>query len=137
MAGLSLVLAAGSANAGPPFETDDPEPVEPGHWEVYGFTLGSFVHGESAGLLPATELNYGALENLQLHLVAGAAFNSQSVTGTEFGFADVTLGAKFRFITATEDDWWPQVGTFPMLSLRSGDVTRGLGTGRIHEFLPL
>ncbi len=137
MVGLWLMLVAGSAIAGPPFQTDDPEPVEPGHWEVYGFTIGSFVHGESAGLLPAAELNYGALDNLQLHLVAGTAFNSQSVTGTEFGFADVTLGAKFRFITANEDDWWPQVGTFPMLSLPSGNAARGLGTGRIHEFLPL
>jgi len=28
------MLAIGSAHAGPPFVTDDPEPVSPGGWEI-------------------------------------------------------------------------------------------------------
>ena len=31
----------------------------------------------------------------------------------------------------------PQVGTFPQLEVPTGDVDRGLGTGRLHAFLPL
>ena len=37
--GLNLVLAV-RTNAGPPFLTDDPEPVDYQHWEAYLFTLG-------------------------------------------------------------------------------------------------
>ena len=32
---LSIVATATLAWAGPPFTTDDPEPVEYQHWEVY------------------------------------------------------------------------------------------------------
>jgi hypothetical protein len=135
---VAMVLAIPRpAPAGPPFETDDPEPVELGHWEIYGYTLGTFAHGEKAGLLPATEVNYGALPNVQLHLTAGLGYNSQSPTGTRFGYGDTQIGVKYRFITPGEDDWWPQVGTFPMLAFPSGNAASGLGTGRLHEFLPI
>src|ERR1700720_527038 len=40
-----------SAQAGSPFVTDDPEPVEYGHWEIIGFSLGTLVHGDSTGAL--------------------------------------------------------------------------------------
>lgn len=30
------LLAPATAWAGPPFLTDDPEPTETGHWEIYG-----------------------------------------------------------------------------------------------------
>ena len=33
VAGAAMSLA-GAAQAGPPFLTDDPEPVDLGHWEV-------------------------------------------------------------------------------------------------------
>jgi hypothetical protein len=31
------LAAASAAVAGPPYQTDDPEPTEPGHWEIYNF----------------------------------------------------------------------------------------------------
>jgi hypothetical protein len=42
--GLNLVLAP-RLLAGPPFLTDDPEPVDYQHWEAYIFTLGD--HSDS------------------------------------------------------------------------------------------
>jgi hypothetical protein len=58
--GTALWLCAGRANAGPPFITDDPEPVELHNWEVYGFTAGAHQHGNTSGVLPGLEVNYGA-----------------------------------------------------------------------------
>ena len=45
---LPLSLVIGSvACAGPPYVTDDPEPPEPGKWEIYSFVEG--VHAHDAG----------------------------------------------------------------------------------------
>ena len=47
----AMLLLASPALAGPPFITDDPEPVEPGHWEVYGFSSGAFGHRDASGVI--------------------------------------------------------------------------------------
>jgi hypothetical protein len=137
--GLFAVLAAGTplpATAGPPFLTDDPEPVDYGHWEIIGFSMGTSVQGDAAGSLPGVEINYGALPNMQLHVKAAVAFNRQS-TGTEFGYGDTEFGVKYRLINPGEDDWWPQLAVYPVLIAPSGNTERGLGSGAIHAFLPL
>src|ERR1017187_9656497 len=64
---LNLVLAM-QVVAGPPFLTDDPEPVDYQHWEAYLFTLGD--HSGSYNVQgPAVELNYGVLPETPLHLI--------------------------------------------------------------------
>lgn len=123
--------------AGPPFLTDDPEPVDYGGWEIIGFSMGTMVHGDSAGILPGVEINYGALPGVQLHVKVPVAFNSQSVTGTQFGYGDAEIGVKYRFINPGDDDWLPQVAAYPAVSAPAGDAARGLGTGMTHAFLPL
>jgi hypothetical protein len=132
-----LMLSASAALAGPPFRTDDPEPVALGHWEVYGFSTGTHVAGDSSGILPGLEVNYGALPDLQLHLVAPLAFDRPQGGGTRFGYGDTELGAKYRFIAEDEDGWRPQAGVFPLLEVPTGSEARGLGGGRVHAFLPL
>jgi hypothetical protein len=65
----ALTLLPRLAFAGPPFITDDPEPVELHNWEVY---LGTFDQRTSAGYTgtaPHIEINYGALPELQLHTI--------------------------------------------------------------------
>jgi len=130
-------LIAAPALAGPPFITDDPEPVDLGHWEVYGFTAGTQVRGDTGGTLAGVEVNYGAAPNLQLHLIAPLAFDQTSGGPLQAGLGDVELGAKYRFVTPGEDDWYPQVGIFPLLEIPSGDPHRGLGAGKMQAFLPL
>jgi hypothetical protein len=125
------------AAAGPPFLTDDPEPVDYGHWEIIGFSMGTMVNGDSAGILPGLEVNYGALPDVQLHVKVSVAFNKQSVTGTQFGYGDAEIGVKYRFINPGDADWWPQVAAYPAVSGPTGDEARGLGTGTTHAFLPL
>ena len=40
IAALVLASAAVPARAGPPYLTDDPDPTDLGHWEIYAFTTG-------------------------------------------------------------------------------------------------
>jgi len=117
--------------------TDDPEPVEYQHWEIIGFGMGTMTQGDSTGVFPAMEINYGAVPNVQLHMSAPIAYNSQSVSGTQFGYGDTSFGVKYRFINPGEHDWWPQIAIYPAISLRTGNPARGLGSGATHAFLPL
>ncbi|HSQ96041.1 MAG TPA: hypothetical protein VLM18_08130 [Croceibacterium sp.] len=62
------------ASAGPPFLTDDPEPTEVGHWEIYAPLFEADGSGnEFAGALE-TEINYDAASDLQLTLGVPAAY---------------------------------------------------------------
>ena len=94
-----LVCSFSAGHAGPPFVTDDPEPVELGHWEVYGFGAGTQVKGDIGGTLVGTEVNYGAAPNLQLHVIVPLAYDSPSGRPFVAGPGDIELGAKYRFIT--------------------------------------
>jgi hypothetical protein len=64
-----FMLLPALALAGPPFRTDDPEPVEYQHWEIYLASQGSFGDG-SEMTAPHVEINYGILPDVQLHLLA-------------------------------------------------------------------
>ena len=134
---VMFLLAPAIAQAGPPFRTDDPEPVELGHWEVYGFTAGTHVKGDTAGILPGAEVNYGALPDLQLHAIVPLAFDRPEGSGVKFGMGDIELGAKYRFVEEDEEGWRPQIGIFPLLEVPTGNAERGLGGGHAREFFPL
>lgn len=135
--GAALWLCAAGANAGPPFITDDPEPVEYRHWEVYGFTAGVLEHGNSSGVLPGVEVNYGAAPELQLHVIASYAFDAPQGASRRAGIGDTELGAKYRLVNPGKDDWWPEVGVFPLVELHTGSASRGLGAGYTQKFLPV
>ncbi len=126
-----------AANAGPPFRTDDPEPVEYQHWEFYTFSTGTHVSGDTSGVLPAWEFNYGLIPNGQLHIVAPLAFDSPSGGPTLFGYGDTELGFKYRFIDEEKEGTRPQVGIFPMLELPTGNQDHNLGAGHVRLFLPV
>ena len=132
---LGLLAAPPLALAGPPFATDDPDPVEYQHWEVYlGSQYGHRADG-AGGTLPHLEVNYGLVPNLQLHLIAPAAFAASSGASRHYGYGDAELGAKYRFLA--EADGRPEVGVFPLVELPTGDATRGLGSGHTEAFLPV
>jgi hypothetical protein len=132
-----LVFYGSPGHAGPPFVTDDPEPVDLGHWEIYGFTAGTHVRADTAGTLAGVEVNYGAAPNLQLHVIAPLAFDHADGAPAQLGVGDLELGAKYRFLTPGEEDWYPQIGTFPLIELPAGDAARGLGMGEVRVFLPI
>jgi hypothetical protein len=134
---MVALLATNPVLAGPPFITDDPEPVDLGHWEVYGFSAGASGHGDTSGVGPSIEVNYGAAPNLQLHLIANLAYDDPSGGHFQMGLGDTELGTKYRFISPGEDDWWPQIGVFPLVEIPTGNAKRGLGAGYTQAFLPV
>ena len=131
--------AAPRALAGPPFFTDDPEPVEPGHGELYLATQDVWARDLWSGTLPHVEFNYGPIEDVQLHVIAPLTYDQPDDTHTmQYGYGDTELGVKWRPIH--EDELFqgcPQIGVFPLVELPSGDRSRGLGNGAIQVFLPI
>ena len=130
-----MFFAAQLVWAGPPFTTDDPEPVQYQHWEVY--LASQIAHDKEgwSGTSPHLEVNYGAVPNLQLHLIAPVSFVSPSHEAARFGYGDTELGMKYRFVEET--DFLPQIGTFPLVEVPTGQHERGLGSGHAQIFLPL
>ena len=89
--------------AGPSYLTDDPEPVELRHWEVYAASQWSVTRGAANGTAPHVEVNYGALPELQLHVIVPAALAVKSGEPTRYGPGDVELGVKYRFLAAIRE----------------------------------
>lgn len=143
---VSLVVAALSAPAfaGPPFQTDDPEPVDLGHYEFYVFSGVDATRVEKDPAGPAFEFNWGALPNTQLHAIVGfgGIFPSNNpiyfpagVGPSAYGLVDTELGVKYRFMSQTDDR--PEIGVFPMIELPTGSYSRGLGVGKTWYKLPI
>ena len=128
-------FAPSAAWAGPPFITDDPEPVEYRHGELYVSSIYTNNKDGKSGTLPHFEFNYGAVPDLQLHLIVPLAFSHANGGPTMYGFGDLEVGAKYRFIH--ESDTIPQVGVFPLVHIPTGDPDRGLGGGHVPVFLPV
>ncbi len=130
------LAAPAFARAGPPYATDDPEPVELRHWEVYLATADQWSRDDGwSGTSPHVEVNYGAVPDLQLHVVAPIAWARPPGEAARVGYGDTELGAKYRFVHET--DTIPQVGTFPLVEVPTGDAARGLGGGQTQVFIPL
>jgi len=128
------VAAMASAFAGPPFLTDDPEPVSLHHWELYEFGSGDRTRGVDTVAGPAMELNNGVAKNTQLHLVVPRAYFSQNGMSSS-GLGDIEAGVKYRVIEQTGSR--PDVGVFPQAELATGDSSKGLGNGRTWYKAPL
>ncbi len=125
------------AFAGPPFRTDDPEPVEYQHWELTLFSTGTHIRDATVSFLPALEANYGVVPNLQLHALVQLGYESVSAQRTGFAPGDIEVGAKYRLIEPAEEDWFPQVAVFPLLEIPVGNQKLGFSTGHTQVLLPI
>jgi len=137
--GLSAVLGrlwTGESflQAGPPFFTDDPEPVEYTHWEFYLATQSSFTRSSAEGTAPHFEVNYGLLPGLQIHAIAPFAYIRDEEHSYEWGYGNTELGFKFRMVH--ESDITPQIGIFPLVELPTADHDLQM-SDRIQVFIPL
>jgi hypothetical protein len=116
--------------AGPPFTTDDPEPVEYRHWEFYLASQHAKTVHDWSGTAPHFEVNYGVMPNGQLHLIAPLAYDAPAHEQGHYGYGDTELGVKFRFIQETP--YCPQAAVFPLVELPPGSKKDGLGTGHLQ-----
>jgi hypothetical protein len=133
-----FALCLGSCSialAGPPFITDDPEPVELRHWEVYLASMALKTPLDRSGTFPHVEVNNGVSPNVQAHIIAPCAFDRAAGEPLHRGYGDTELGLKYRFIQ--EGRTRPMVGIFPLVELPTGAASRGLGSGHAQWFLPV
>ena len=131
---LALCLAATSAMAGPPFVTDDPDPVDRGHAEVNAIYQEVRTSDGRAGVLTG-ELNQGCARETQCHVAVPLAFDRPDGGPSRTGVGDIELGVKFRFLHDEDSAW--SAATYPTLTLPTGDESRGLGNGRTQLSLPV
>src|SRR5579871_29140 len=88
-----VILIAGSmkALAGPPFQTDDPEPIDFRNYEFYTFATSDGTPLETDTVGPAVEFNWGALPNVHLHIIVPAAAIFPADSPRAFGIGDIEL----------------------------------------------
>ncbi len=129
---------------GPPYQTDDPVPVDLHHYEFYifGGIDGTTAEIDSTG--PAFEFNWGAIPRVQLHAILpwgvvapsnNPVYAPGGVGPTAFGLTDMELGTKVAFIK--ESPHFPQLGTFPMYEMPTGNYDKGLGVGKVWYKIPI
>jgi len=117
-----LVLAAGigPAVAGPPYQSDDPEPTDFGHFEIYSFDKGAFGRSGSSSA-SGLDFNYGAAPDLQLTAVVPFGYDAPSDGPSAFGPGNVELAAKYKLIH--QDTLGLDVSVFPRVFLPSPSQT--------------
>jgi hypothetical protein len=129
---------------GPPYQTDDPVPVDLHHYEFYIFGAMDGTPAEYDSTGPAFEFNWGAIPRVQIHAILpwGAIDPTNNPvylpggTGpSAFGLTDMELGAKIAFIK--ESKHMPQIGSFTMFEMPTGSYTKGLGVGKVWYKLPI
>lgn len=125
-----------TAWAGPPFVTDDPEPVKYQHWEINSGVSKTWREGSVSAGLPSIDINYGAAPNMQLHAQPRYSYE-RTTAGGHFGIDDTEVGVKYRFLNIGHGDSSIMAGIYPMLQLPTGDVKLGPNRGKGQTFLPL
>jgi hypothetical protein len=130
---VPLLAVAAPAAAGPPYVSDDPEPTDFKHWEIYLFATGGGRQGETAADA-GVDLNYGAARDLQLTAVLPLSY-ARTAGATRFGTGDVELAAKYKFLHQKKGGWIPDVAFFPRFFVPTAGA--GLGSGRLQILLPV
>jgi Putative MetA-pathway of phenol degradation len=129
---VTFSCISGNAAAGPPFLTDDPEPTETGHWEIYAPVVEAAGQGVDIEGAVSVELNYGAAPNLQITLGLPIDY-AQNGSGRRWGTGDIELSAKYRIIH--DESAGLQVALFPGVTLPTG--SKGLGIDKVTALLPI
>jgi hypothetical protein len=129
---LAVAFAPVSAWAGPPFMTDDPEPTDTGHWEIYGPLVEAEGRGRDFEGSAGVELNYGAAPDLQITLGLPLSF-AHDRAGWRHGAGDVAVSAKYRFYH--DDGSGFSVAAFPGITLPT--ASNGMGNGKVTALLPV
>jgi hypothetical protein len=147
VAALLLLLLAPAARLcaqGPPYQTDDPVPVDLHHYEFYIFGAMDGTPVALASVGPAFEFNWGAIPRVQVHAIlpwgASAPLNHPAYAPAgqgpvTFGLTDMELGAKVAWIK--ESRYIPQIGSFTMFEIPTGNYDKGLGIGKVWYKLPI
>lgn len=120
------------AKAGPPFVTDDPQPTDTGHYEIYAFAQGSAAR-DGSGSSYGIDFNYGAAPDLQLTAVLPLEVDMPKQGPNVAGLGNIELAAKYKFLHQEDIGW--DVAVFPRVFLPS--VSSNVGSKHTSFLLPL
>ena len=130
--GAALLAAPTAVWAGPPFLTDDPEPTETGHWEIYGPLIEAEGKGADYQGSAGVELNYGAAPGLQITVGIPVDF-VHDAAGASWGAGDLRVSAKYRFYH--DEKAGLSIAAFPGITIPT--ASNGMGAGRVTALLPI
>jgi hypothetical protein len=129
---IALIGLVQPALAGPPFLSDDPEPTDYKHYEIYTFNNGIATRDGRNGDA-GVDFNYGAAPNLQLTATLPVGFESPMGGGSKVGLSNIELAAKYRFLR--QDTFGLDVAVFPRVFLPS--PSKSVGDREASLLLPL
>ena len=128
VAAAVLALAwATPALAGPPYLTDDPDPTDTGHYEIYAFSDGLFASNDYEGVA-GVDLNYGPVPDVQLTATLPVDVTSAGRPNVSRG--EVEIGVKWRFLEDQQRGL--SLAMFPRVFLPTSRTS-----GRASLLLPL
>jgi hypothetical protein len=130
----TFCLLHAKIEAGPPFYTDDPEPVDFKHWEYYISSISLKQENIITGTLPHFEVNYGLLENVQVHLILPLNYSFGNTQSFQYGYSSTEIGIKYRFVEENENV--PQIGTFPIVEMPTVN-NPNFSNGKVQIYLPI
>jgi hypothetical protein len=130
--GVALALFTHAAFAGPPYVSDDPEPTDYQHFEIYTFSSGTATRTGTSGA-SGIDFNYGATRDLQLTVTLPAGFDRPPGGPISFGVSNIELAAKYRFLH--QDGFGLDVSIFPRIFRPS--ASDRVGDHRASLFLPV
>src|SRR4030081_2556324 len=125
---VAMVALARPAVAGPPYVSDDPEPTDYKHFEIYSFSAGTATRGDLGGA-SGIDFNYGATPNLQLTATVPIGFDNSAGGSASFGPSNIELAAKYRFLH--QDSFGLDVAVFPRVFLPSASANVGDNTASL------
>ena len=114
---VTLMLLTRPAIAGPPYVSDDPEPTDYRHFEIYTFSNGTATRDGTTGA-SGIDFNYGAAPDLQLTATLPTGFDLPAGGSMNVGLSNIELAAKYRFLH--QDSFGLDVSVFPRIFLPSG-----------------
>jgi len=129
---FAALLWPNAAQAGPPFLTDDPEPTDTGHWEIYAPLFEADGSGQEFEGALGAEINYGAAEGVQVTIGLPAAYRHDA-RGWHWGAGDLEASVKYRFYLNERAGL--QIAIFPGVTLPT--ARHGFGAGHVTALLPV
>ena len=127
-----LAVMSFSAKAGPPYLSDDPEPTDYGHFEIYTFSNGMATQAGISGE-GGIDFNYGGAPNLQLTATLPVAYDFADSGPALGGLGNIELAAKYRFLT--QESFGLDVAIFPRVFLPS--ISPNVGEQHASFLLPV
>lgn len=121
-----------AAFAGPPYITDDPDPTETGHYEIYLFASGTRTQDGKDGAF-GLDMSWGAAPDLQLSLTVPVAFENSNGGPFIGGVGNVEIAAKYRILH--QETIGIDLSVFPRVFLPS--ASNRVGDQHASLFLPV